>query len=86
MLLSHKYLRDARVSYDSFDSKSSFMNHFISDNRAVIQECDIQSYNQPGRYQVELLRERLFNATSQPRVERNSIESDDKNKGNQHKG
>ena len=62
------------------------MNHFISDNRAVIQECDIQSYNQPGRYQVELLRERLFNATSQPCVERNSIESDDKNKGNQHKG
>ena len=62
------------------------MNHFISDNRAVIQECDIQSYNQPGRYQVELLRERLLNATSQPRVERNSIESDDKNKGNQHKG
>ena len=62
------------------------MNHFISDNWAVIQECDIQSYNQPGRYQVELLRERLFNATSQPRVERNSIESDDKNKGNQHKG
>ena len=52
----------------------------------VIQECDIQSYNQPGRYQVELLRERLLNATSQPRVERNSIESDDKNKGNQHKG
>lgn len=62
------------------------MNHFISDNRAVIQECDIQSYNQPGRYQVELLRERLLNATSQPRVERNSIERDDKNKGNQHKG